>query len=292
MSRTVAFQGVLGAYSEQAARSYFGAGRGATALAVKPLPDFPAVFRAVASGRVAFGVLPIENTLAGSIHQNFDLLATHPVEIVGEVKLRVEHCLLALPKARLADVTHVYSHPQALAQCAGRLKALRHVTATPFFDTAGSAEHVARTGDVHLAAIASEGAAARYGLRILRRNLEDDPSNFTRFLVVRKVGENPAKRPATPRARQGRGAAATRKTSVVFALRDVPGALYKGLSVFALRDINIVRIESRPIPGQPWQYRFYLDFLAPDDPVAAERALASLAEISSVVRVLGTYVAA
>jgi prephenate dehydratase len=288
--RAVAFQGVAGAYSEQAAQRFFGTAKGRAAVTTQPLADFPAVFRAVEAGRAAFGVLPIENTLAGSIHQNFDLLAAHArVEIVGEIKLRVEHCLLGRPGARVASLTHVYSHPQALAQCAKSLATMKKVTPTPFFDTAGSAEHVARVGDVRFAAIASEAAATRYGLTVLRRNLEDDPHNFTRFLVVTKRHAGRRRSPAAPK----RGAkAGLRKTSVVFALRDVPGALYKGLSVFALRDINIVRIESRPIPGQPWQYRFYLDFLAPADAVAAERALASLAEISSLVRVLGTYPAA
>jgi prephenate dehydratase len=273
----VAFQGVEGAYSELAAQQFFGR-RG---LVVKALPEFAAVFRAVAGGRAAFGILPIENSLTGSIHQNFDLLLEHDVTIVGEAKLRVSHNLLANKGARLGNIRFVYSHPQALSQCADFIRKLGHAEPTPYFDTAGSARYLAASGRLDAAAVASTAAARRYGLKILADAIEDNEMNFTRFIVIAKPGRR--------RSSLRRGSRSPRKTSIVFALKSIPGALYKSLSVFALRDIDLLKIESRPIAGRPWQYMFYLDFATPADPEIGQRAVAHLEEITAFTKVLGTY---
>lgn len=277
-STVVAFQGVSGAYSEAAAQEFFGA-RG---LVLSPLPEFASVFRAVTTKRAAFGVLPVENSLTGSIHQNYDLLIDHPVRIVGEVKLRVSHNLLAVKGATLAGIRTVLSHPQALAQCQGFLAKLKKAEATPFFDTAGSAKHVAEHGAKDVAAIASRTAGQTYGLVRLAEAIEDNAQNYTRFIVI----EPESKKAPLAKAR----GKTRRKTSVVFAMKaNVSGALHKSLSIFAIRDIDLVKIESRPIPGQPWQYLFYLDFATPADPDTGARAIEHLREITSFTRVLGTY---
>lgn len=269
----VAFQGVSGAYSERATRQFFG--KEADPVACH---DFNAVFRAVKTGKVPFGVLPLENSLTGSIHQNYDLLLKEPVVIVGEVKERISHSLLARKGTRLADVRVVYSHPQALSQCAGFFAKHKRAEATPFFDTAGSARYVATLERKDVAAIASPEAGRRYGLTALRHGIEDNAENFTRFLVIARPSKKTPTRLKKPM-----------KTSIVFALKSIPGALHKSLSVFALRDIDLVKIESRPIPGSPWQYLFYLDFVTPQDPKLSARVLDHLSEVTVFTKVLGTY---
>jgi len=266
----IGYQGVPGAYSEQALREIFGVHAKA-----KPCADFETVFKGVASGKLTAGVVPIENSLAGSIHQNYDHLLKHAVTIVGEYSLRVRHNLLVRPGVRLRDLRQVQSHPQALAQCAKFLRTLKGAELVPHFDTAGAARDIV-SDDV--AAIASATAAENYGLSILKAGIEDDASNFTRFLVIKKA----AKRGAS-------NAKGDQKTSVVFSLRNIPGAMHKSLGIFALRDIDLFKIESRPLPGSPWQYLFYLDFAGSvaDQPIA--RALAHLQEISTFLKVLGSY---
>jgi prephenate dehydratase len=283
MAVMVGFQGVEGAYSELAAGQFFGT----KAAATRAYPDFAAVFAAVVAGRVGYGILPVENSLTGSIHQNYDLLLDHDVCIVGEVKLRVSHNLLAVKGATLRDVRTVYSHPQALSQCAAYLGKLRQAVATPFFDTAGSARYVAESGRRDLAAVASSAAGKRYGLQVLASAIEDNEQNFTRFIVVAKAGSRRRLPPPKPAARGGAG----RKTAIVFALKSIPGALHKALSVFALRDIDLIKIESRPIAGSPWEYMFYLDFLTPKDPAVGPRAVEHLKEVTVFLRVLGTFAA-
>lgn len=268
----VAFQGEPGAYSEEAAYQALG-----EAIQTLPRPRFEDVFEAVVQGEADLGILPIENSLAGSIHRNYDLLLRYAVHIVGEYHYRVRHCLLALPGVRLEDLEEVRSHPQALAQCEGTLNrlGLRPVVAA---DTAGSARWVAQTQARHVAALASRRAARVYGLHILLEGLEDNPQNYTRFLLV-------ARGPHTVPLRQGQDY----KTSVVFTLPNKPGSLFKALSVFALRDIDLTKIESRPIPGRPWEYLFYVDFLGHAEHGPGERALAHLREIAPFLRVLGSY---
>jgi prephenate dehydratase len=266
----VAFQGEPGAYSEAATERFFGP----TAEPV-PCASFDEVYERVQSGNCDRGTVPIENSLAGSIHRNYDLLLRHDLFIVGEVILRVSHNLIANPGVALADLERVYSHPQALDQCEQTLKALLPAAQRiPTYDTAGSAKLLKERDDRHAAAIASRRAAELHGLSILRENLEDDPQNYTRFLILSRI----AIQPASPA-----------KTSIVFSARNVPGALFKSLSVFALRDIDLTKIESRPLQGRPWEYFFYVDFLGSLQEERCANAIANLKEIATFLRVLGSY---
>ena len=273
MRKKIAFQGTHGAYSEQAVRTFFGR----SALTV-PCREFETVFRKVKSAAVDFGVLPIENSLTGSIHKNYDLLIKHKVWICGEIKLRISHNLLGLPGASLDGLTNVFSHPQALSQCEGFLKKKKKLEPMPFFDTAGSAEFVKLKKDQRQAAIASVEAARIYGLKVMAEAIEDNSNNFTRFIVI---SSKPKKMPASRNK--------LAKTSIVFALKNIPGALYKALSVFALRDIDLLKIESRPIHGSPWKYMFYLDIDGAHDSESTTRAVGHLREITEYCNILGSF---
>jgi len=263
----VAFQGEAGAYSEEAGCGYF------EAPEMIPRETFEAVFDAVVSGECQFGLIPIENSLAGSIHQNYDLLLRHDLHIVGEYLLRVRHCLIAFPGVEVGDIQRVISHPQALGQCAGYLRRLG-VRSEPVYDTAGSVKLLQASGERATAAIASRRAAEIYGMQILQEGIEDNPENYTRFLVI---------------APQAAEAGEEAKTSIVFTLKNQPGALFKALSVFALRDIDLTKIESRPLAGKPWEYLFYIDFLGSTTQEHAKRALDHLGEYALMLRVLGSY---
>ncbi len=269
---TIAFQGEPGAYSEQAAFDFFGA----QAQPV-PRPTFDAVFDDTAAGAVEFGIVPVENSLAGSVHRNYDLLMRHTLHIVGEAIVRVRHNLIALPGAELSDIRRVYSHWQALDQCEQTLsRLLPGVERAQVYDTAGAVKMLAEEQRKDTAAIASKRAAELYQLPILREGIEDDPTNFTRFVVL-------SREPASPPS------AIACKTSIVFATRNTPGALYKALAAFALRDIDLSKIESRPLQGSPWEYLFYLDFIGSQSDEKCAHALAQLREFSTFVRVLGSY---
>lgn len=264
----VAFQGEPGAYSEAAAVKY------APGTAVLPCPSFEAVFSAVADGRATHGILPMENSIGGSIHRNYDLLVDHVLPIVGEVELRVDHCLLALPGTTLADVKVVYSHPQALAQCEAALTQMPGVEVVAVYDTAGAAKMVREGGRPDAAAVASRRAAEVFALDVLRESIQDFADNITRFCVIAPAATDPVD---------------ANKTSLVFALHSKPGALFKALAGFALRDINLTKLESRPLRGRPWEYAFYVDVeVAAEDP-GLQRALADLREFSHWVRILGSY---
>ncbi len=265
----IAFQGECGAYSEAAALAYFGEGS-----STRPCNAFEDVFAAVEDGSCDYGMLPIENSLAGSIHRNYDLLLEHDLHIVGEYSLRVQHCLIALPGATFKDIRKIISHPQALAQCDHYLRSLQGVASEAVYDTAGSVKLIREQGDPHVAAIASSRAAKVYELPILAEGIEDHPANFTRFLAV---------------AAQPGECSGEAKTSIVFTVRNMPGALYKALSVFALRDIDLCKIESRPLAGQPWEYLFYIDFVGHASEVPCTRALDHLREMALFLRVLGSY---
>jgi prephenate dehydratase len=264
---SIAFQGEPGAYSEQAVFNYFGD------VETKPCESFDVVFDSVVSGASAAGLIPIENSLAGSIHQNYDLLLRHDLHITGEYLLRVQHCLIALPGVTKAEIKKAISHPQALGQCAAYLRGLG-VKAESAYDTAGSVKLLKESGARDTVAIASRRAAEIYEMQILEEGIEDNPENYTRFLTIAKLEAKP----------EGES-----KTSIVFTLRNQPGALFKALSVFALRDIDLTKIESRPLQGQPWEYLFYIDFLGATHEDTVRKALDHLDEYALMLRVLGSY---
>jgi prephenate dehydratase len=263
----VAFQGEPGAYSEQAVFNYFGK------VETRPCESFDVVFDSVVSDECEFGLIPIENSLAGSIHQNYDLLLRHDLHIVGEYLLRVQHCLIALPGVKKGEVKKAISHPQALGQCAAYLRNLG-IKPETVYDTAGSVKMLKASGERTTAAIASRRAAELYEMQIIEEGIEDNPENFTRFLAITKKDVRPD------------GEA---KTSIVFTLKNQPGSLFKAMSVFALRDIDLTKIESRPLQGKPWEYLFYIDFIGAAHEETVGKALDHLSEYALMVRVLGSY---
>jgi prephenate dehydratase len=264
----VAYQGEPGAFSEAAVLRLL------PAADPRPYPTFDDVFDAVHAGEVGLGVVPVENSIGGSIHRNYDLLVERELSIVGEVQVPVVHQLLALPGVRLDEVRRVLSHPQALAQCARFLRSLGRVEAIATYDTAGSAKMVREEQRRDTAAIASARAGELFGLEALRAGIQDYDDNITRFLAI---GREP-----TPLAPPD-------KTSVVFTLRNEPGALFKALSAFALRGIDLSKLESRPVAGRPWEYLFYVDVAAAREDLQCGRAMANLAEFAASLRTLGSY---
>jgi prephenate dehydratase len=270
MSR-VAFQGIAGAYSEQAIRQFFGPD--VESVPMRALAD---IFFAVVGHDVDYGMLPVENSVAGSVNQSYELLMEHDLRVHAEVVLRVRHMLLAVPGTDPADVERVRSHPQALAQCQ-RYLARRGLQPEPAFDTAGAARDLAAAPEPGVAAIASELAAELYGLEILDRHIEDYHFNYTRFFVLSI--QDP------PRAQRS-------KTSLVFTTTHQPGALYECMGEFARRNVNLTKIESRPRLNRPWQYIFYLDFEGHSQDPQCEAAIIGLLRRSSFVKLLGSYPAA
>jgi prephenate dehydratase len=274
----VAFQGELGAFSQVAAAQL--AGEKFTPL---PLPAFDAVFAAVANGKCERAVIPIENTLHGSVHENYDLLLRFALQIQGETFVRIVHNVIAPPGVRFAQLRRVFSHPVALNQCRKFFEKHPKIERIPFYDTAGSVKMIMRDSLRDAGAIASAAAAQQYGAVILRKSIEDDPENFTRFFLLRSGNSKVAKT---------RPPATNFKTSLVFSTRNVPGALFRSLSAFALRDLSLTKIESRPLRGKPWEYLFYLDFLGHVDDTPCRNALNHLAELADMLKVLGCYPAA
>ena len=229
---------------------------------------------AVATGKATHGILPVENSIGGSIHRNYDLLLEHDLPIVGEVQLDITHNLLVLPGTTMEQVKKIYSHPQALAQCERFLRSLPGVSVEATYDTAGSAKLVKEKGLKDAAAIASERAAQVFGLEILKPEIQDFSDNITRFLVVSRTADSDLQ---------------ADKTTVVFSLPNEPGSLFKALSVFALREIDLTKIESRPIRGRPWEYLFYVDLPVGRHDLRCARALVHLAEFARSMRTLGSY---
>jgi prephenate dehydratase len=264
----IAFQGTSGAYSEVAAQ------RAWPGVETIPCEQFEDVFASVAAGRTSHGLLPIENSVGGSIHRNYDLLLEHDLPIVAETELQVVHHLVALPGTELSKIRRVCSHPQALAQCESFLRGLPGVEIVATYDTAGSARAIREQGLADTAAVASARAAEIFGLEILRSAIQDYRDNITRFLLV---------------ARDPRPLGEPDKTSLVFALPNSPGALFKALSVFALRDIDLTKLESRPMRGRPWEYLFYVDLAAGRSDVRCGRAILHLTESAKWVKTLGSY---
>src|SRR5687767_14588674 len=261
----IAFQGEPGAYSEAAALTY---SAHAEPMSCK---TFDEVFDAVLHKRATQGIVPMENSIGGTIHRNYDLLVDNELPITGEVQLDVVHCLQALPGTKITDVKTVYSHPQALAQCERYLKDLG-VTVEAVYDTAGGAKLVAEQKLAGAAALASRRAADVFGLEVIQEAVQDYEYNITRFFVIGGALPTDAD-----------------KTTIVFALPSTPGSLFKALSVFALRDINLSKLESRPIRGRPWEYLFYVDIDTRRDELPCARALTQLGEFAKWIRVLGTY---
>jgi prephenate dehydratase len=264
----IAFQGASGAYSEAAAM------RAWPQAETLPLESFEAVFDAVAAGRVSHGILPVENSVGGSIHRNYDLLLERDLPIVAETELPVVHNLLALPGVDIGSIRRVFSHPQGLAQCEQFLKKLPGIELVATYDTAGSARMIRDGGLTDTAAIASARAAELFGLHIVQAGIQDYPDNITRFILI---------------AREPEPDAATEKTTIAFALYNGPGALFKALSVFALRDIDLTKLESRPARGRPWEYVFFVDLGIGRSDVRCGRAIIHLAEFARWVKTLGSY---
>jgi prephenate dehydratase len=266
-------QGELGAFSQEAVRQLLG-----DRADVAPYPTFEGVFRALRAGKIDAAVIPMENTLAGSVHENYDHLLHFDVRIAAETNLRIVHNLIAPPGARFTDIRKVYSHPVALNQCLKFFARHRKLERFPFYDTAGSVKMVMEQRAPDAAAIASSVAAGIYGGTILKRSIEDDRRNFTRFFLLYASKKLPAPRPGKDW-----------KTSLVFTTRNTPGALFRGLAAFALRDLNLTKIESRPLHGKPWEYLFYVDFLGRENELRVKNALRHLGEIADFLRVLGSY---
>jgi prephenate dehydratase len=271
--RSVAFQGEPGAFSQQAIRQFLG-----DHAPVLPCQRFDQVFKAVDAGEADAAVIPIENTLHGSVHENYDHLLAFDFRIVAETNVRIVHNLIARPGVPFSKVRRVFSHPVALNQCLDFFAANPRVERVPFYDTAGSVKMIMEEALPDAAAIASGLAAEMYGGRVLRRSIEDDRRNFTRFFLLRKPAGTPARAPAKEY-----------KTSLVFTTRNIPGALFRALSAFALRDLNLAKIESRPLRGKPWEYLFYLDVIGHVDDAPLKKALGHLEEIADLLRVLGSY---
>jgi len=265
----VAFQGERGAFSEEAAVLLLG-----EEIDLVPRPTFDALFAAVGEGAADLVLAPVENTLAGSVVASLDRLLESGLHAIGEVILPIAHCLIGTPDATFERIASVESHPVALAQCERFLRANPQMARSATLDTAGSVREIVRAADPTRAAIAGRRAAGIYGGRILCEHIEDHPENYTRFLLLSP----------TPRTSER-----ANRLSLVVELRHVPGALHRALGVFASRSIDLLKIESRPLAGRPWQYRFYLDLHASLADPATLEALDELRQCADTVRTLGCY---
>lgn len=290
LSLRVAYQGEPGAYSEQAARKFFHT----EDPHCHPCPNFADMFTALSSGLVDRAAVPIENSLAGTIHENLDLLLRHPsLTIVGEIDFAVRHCLIALPSVKMSDIRVVRSHPMALAQCVAYLKA-NSLKSEVAYDTAGSAKLIHKEGATDVAAIASVRAAEIYGLHILADAIQDEPKNYTRFLILARQPS-----PYVP--------GLPSKTSLAFCLINSPGILCRALSVFSITNIDMTKIESRHVQTVKnsleltsdkfkednvdvrWGYVFYVDIARHAEEQTVAAALNHLKQITTFYRVLGSY---
>jgi len=264
----VAFQGEIGAYGEEAAFQFFG-----PLIQVKPRESLDDVFKVVERGEAQFGVVPIENSLEGSISRVYDLFLDSSLKVCGETELRVSHCLIASPEAQLGSIKRVYSHPQALAQCRAFLKHL-DCELIPTYNTAASVKMIKEQGITDGGAVASARAAEIYGMKVIAKEIEDNPNNFTRFFILSKQDSPPS---------------GEDKTSIVFSVKHKPGTLYEFLRELAGRNINLTKIESRPTRQKPWEYNFYLDFEGHREDKLSREILESLERVSLFVKVLGSY---
>jgi len=263
----VAFQGERGAFSEEAVIRFFGD------VELLPCRSFKQVFEAVTRNDADSGVVPIENSQAGSINETYDLLLKYNLNICGELDLRVNHCLLALPGETLASIKTVYSHPQALAQCEEFLSKMG-VEIVPSYDTAGSAKLIKEKKLTNCAAVASKRVAQIYEMHVLAENIQTIKDNYTKFFAISKK-----------KAKQ----AAKNKTSIIFATKNIPGALYNCLGAFSTRGINLTKLESRPSKDKPWEYIFYVDFEGHLEDSTCSQALADLKDKTHFIKILGSY---
>ena len=264
----VTYQGETGAYSEMAVYKFFGS-------KAEPVPckDFRDVYESVTTGAVPNGVVPIENSIEGSVNQNYDLFLAYDLKVCGEVAVKLAHVLIANPQTKFEDIETVYSHPQALGQCRSYLE--RHKwEIIPAYDTAGSVKIIKEKQLFNAAAIASEKAADLYDMKILARDIADNPTNYTRFLVLSNQDAAPT---------------GDDKTSIIFSAKHAPGTLYHALGEFASRNINLTKIESRPTKTTAWQYNFYLDFEGHRTEKRCAEALQALEKYAVFVKILGSY---
>ncbi len=266
--KTVAFQGEPGAYSESAVYQFFGAD-----TQVKPCKGFKDVFDNVCTQETKFGVVPVENSLEGSINQNYDLFLKYDLKVCGEVIVKIEHCLITNPGTALEDIRLVYSHPQALAQCRTFLEDFGREL-IPAYDTAGAVKMIKEKGLKNAAAIASKRSANIYGMHILAKDIADNPENFTRFFIL---------------SLEDSAATGKDKTSIIFSAKHEPGSLYHAIGEFAKRNINLTKIESRPTRKTPWEYNFYLDFEGHRTQPQCADTLIALEKFAIFVKVLGSY---
>jgi len=270
----VGYQGTEGAYSQLAAKHHFAAAR--SSLRCVGFHSFREMLEAVSAGEIDYAVLPIENSIAGSINESYDLLAETGLSLVGEEFQPIAHCLIGAAEVAVTDLRRVYSHPVALAQCGEFLQSLEHCRVEAFVDTAMAVEKVKQDADPTQAAIASEEAAALHGLPILRRNIADHPENYTRMVIV-----------ASEPAHYERGVRC--KTSLIFSTIHEQGALARCIAIFAERGLNLTKIESRPKPDTPFEYIFYVDFEGNVDRETTQDALHDLEAVTTFLRVLGSY---
>jgi len=265
----VAFQGERGAYSESAVYSFFG-----SSAEVKPCRNLSDVFETVEKEETDYGLVPIENSIEGSVNRTYDLFLGHNLKVCGETVLKIVHCLITSPKTTSLDsVKAIYSHPQALAQCRSFIERLG-CDMIPTYDTAGSVKMMKEKGLIDAGAIASELAAKIYGMKVLVKGIADNPNNYTRFFALAKTDSPPTGKD---------------KTSIIFSVKHVPGALYHALGDFAVRNINLTKVESRPTKEKPWEYNFYLDFEGHRSEEKCREALEDLEKKSFFVKVLGSY---
>ncbi len=267
--KTISFQGEKGAFSDEAAHCYY-----SKPIITVPCAEFETVFEKVSNKECTAGIVPIENSLTGSIHANIDLLLRYKLYIKGEIIFRIQHHLLDLYNKPVLSLKKILSHPQALMQCSNFLKSLKNIEIIPTHDTAGAAKLIKYYNYKGYAAIASKQAAKVYRLKRIKKNIENHDKNYTRFIILTRESIQEQK---------------TGKTSVVLSLPDKPGSLYKCLGVFKERGINLIKIESRPVIGSPWRYYFYIDFENTNHKNSMDQIFNELRSFSLFFRLLGTY---
>ena len=268
--KRIFYQGERGCFSELAAEKFFD-----SPIEGIGVPTFEAVFEAVKNERDGYGIIPIENALTGSIHQNYDLILKYDLWIVGEVRLKITFNLLAHPGVPLASIKEVWSHPVALDQCKEFFARHPEYKVVPVYDTAGAAKILEKEKRTDVGILAGPQVAKLYGLQVLEQKVEDNPQNFTRFLILSRekkicAGQNV-------------------KTSIVFGVKNAPGILFKCLSVFALRNIDLAKLESRPIIGKPWEYLFYIDLKGSIEDENCKGAVENFSEVVVYLKILGSY---